>query len=169
VIDVDRAPRTSLSDGDRIQITSGLLADDIVVVDGAVRLRDGSKVRISAHQGNAAANFNKGPGAPPGRQPGNTANMPPAIRRIMIAHIIGTSVSETTADGTMVIASVMANSWNRVPSMNRSGIRTAMSETPIATLGPSDPQPLFARAEFGHPRICQAKTIVAGPAAPYIP
>jgi multidrug efflux system membrane fusion protein len=71
---------TGVTNGDRIQITSGLKADDVVVVDGADRLRDGSKVRISADQGNAAANFNNGPGAPPGQQPGNTANVPPAIR-----------------------------------------------------------------------------------------
>jgi multidrug efflux system membrane fusion protein len=71
---------TGVTNGDRIQITSGLKADDVVVVDGADRLRDGSKVRISADQGNAAANFNNGPGAPPGQQPGNTTSVPPATR-----------------------------------------------------------------------------------------
>jgi membrane fusion protein, multidrug efflux system len=71
---------TGVTEGDRIQIVSGLKAGDVVVVDGADRLRDGSKVRISADQGNAAANLNNGPGAPPGQQPGNTANVPPALR-----------------------------------------------------------------------------------------
>jgi membrane fusion protein, multidrug efflux system len=71
---------TGVTNGDRIQITSGLKADDVVVVDGADRLRDGSKVKISANQGDAAANMNNGPGAPPGQQPGNTANVPPALR-----------------------------------------------------------------------------------------
>ncbi len=48
-----------------------------------------------------------------------------------LAHIIGTSVSETTAEMTMVTASVMANSWNSRPTtspMNNSGISTASSE-----------------------------------------
>jgi membrane fusion protein, multidrug efflux system len=71
---------TGVVNGDRIQIVSGLKAGDVVVVDGADRLRDGSKVRISADQGNAAANFNNGPGAPPGQQPGNTTKVPPSMR-----------------------------------------------------------------------------------------
>ena len=48
------------------------------------------------------------------------------------AHIIGTSVSDTTAEMTMVTDSVMANSWNSRPTtspMNSSGISTAISET----------------------------------------
>ena len=52
-------------------------------------------------------------------------------RRIS-AHIIGTSVSETTAERTIVIASVTANSWNSRPTtspMNSSGMRTAISDT----------------------------------------
>jgi multidrug efflux system membrane fusion protein len=71
---------TGVANGDRIQIVSGLKADDVVVVDGADRLRDGSKVRISADQGDAAASMNNGPGAPPGQQPGNTKTTPPAMR-----------------------------------------------------------------------------------------
>ncbi|MNK78824.1 hypothetical protein D3C87_984720 [compost metagenome] len=48
------------------------------------------------------------------------------------ADIIGTSVSETTPEIRMVIASVTANSRNRRPTtspMNSSGISTAMSDT----------------------------------------
>jgi hypothetical protein len=48
------------------------------------------------------------------------------------AHSIGTSVSETTAEITIVTASVMANSWNRRPTtspMNSSGISAAISDT----------------------------------------
>ena len=48
------------------------------------------------------------------------------------ADIIGTSVSETTAEIRMVIASVTANSRNRRPTtslMNSSGISTAISDT----------------------------------------
>jgi membrane fusion protein, multidrug efflux system len=72
--------QTGVTEGDRIQIESGLKAGDVVVVDGADRLRDGSKVRISADQSNTAANLNDGPGAPPGQQPGNGASVPPALR-----------------------------------------------------------------------------------------
>ena len=48
-----------------------------------------------------------------------------------MAHIIGTSVSETTAEMMIVTASVMANSWNSRPTtapMNNRGISTAISE-----------------------------------------
>ena len=48
------------------------------------------------------------------------------------AHSIGTRVNETTAEMTMVAASVIANSRNRRPTtsaMNSSGISTAISET----------------------------------------
>ena len=49
-----------------------------------------------------------------------------------MAHIIGVSVSDTTAEMTIVAASVMANSWNSRPTtspMNSSGISTASSDT----------------------------------------
>ena len=71
---------TGGAEGDRVQIESGLKAGDVVVVDGADRLRDGSKVRISADQGNTGASLNNGPGAPPGQQPDNAASVPPALR-----------------------------------------------------------------------------------------
>jgi multidrug efflux system membrane fusion protein len=63
----------------RIQIVSGLKPGDIVVVDGADRLREGSKVRISP-EGEVAANINNGPGAPPGQQPNNAREVPPSFR-----------------------------------------------------------------------------------------
>jgi multidrug efflux system membrane fusion protein len=71
---------TGVTEGDQIQIESGLKAGDSVVVDGADRLRDGSKVRVSADQSNAAPNLNDGPGAPPGQQPDNGKSVPPALR-----------------------------------------------------------------------------------------
>jgi len=71
---------TGVAEGDRVQIESGLKAGDVVVVDGADRLRDGSKVRIATDQSNTASNMNNGPGAPPGQQPGNAATVPPALR-----------------------------------------------------------------------------------------
>jgi hypothetical protein len=48
------------------------------------------------------------------------------------AHIIGVSVSDTTADTRMAAESVSANSRKRRPTMspmNRSGISTAISDT----------------------------------------
>ena len=57
---------------------------------------------------------------------------PPLSARSSLAHIIGTSVSDTTAEMTMVTARVMANSWNSRPTtspMNSSGISTASSDT----------------------------------------
>jgi hypothetical protein len=71
---------TGVTDGDRIQIVSGLKPGGIVVVDGADRLREGSKVRISPDQGDVAANVNNGPGAPPGQQPDNARKVPPSFR-----------------------------------------------------------------------------------------
>ncbi len=64
------------------------------------------------------------------------------------AHIIGTSVSDTTAEITMVMARVIANSWNSRPTtspMNSSGISTAISETVSDTMvKPICPAPLSA-------------------------
>ncbi|GCE79713.1 hypothetical protein MSKU3_1188 [Komagataeibacter oboediens] len=64
------------------------------------------------------------------------------------AHIIGTSVSDTTADRMMVTASVMANSWNRRPTtspMNSSGISTAISDTVSEMMvNPISPAPFSA-------------------------
>ncbi len=59
--------KTGVTDGDQIQILSGLKAGDTVVVDGADRLKDGAKITVS---GNAkgSATPNNGPGAPPGQQ-----------------------------------------------------------------------------------------------------
>ena len=50
----------------------------------------------------------------------------------MRAHIIGVSVSETRREIKMETASVIANSWNKRPTMspiNNSGISTAMSDS----------------------------------------
>ena len=73
------------------------------------------------------------------------------IGRMISAHIIGTSVSETTAESTIVIASVIANSWNSRPTtscMNRSGIRTAISETVSEMMvKPISPAPCSAACE----------------------
>jgi membrane fusion protein, multidrug efflux system len=75
-----QAVKTGVTDGDRVQILSGLKPGDTVVVDGADRLRGGTKVRIVADQANPAANTNNGPGAPPGEQPGNASPVPQGER-----------------------------------------------------------------------------------------
>jgi membrane fusion protein, multidrug efflux system len=72
--------QTGVTDGDRVQIVSGLKEGDTVVVDGADRLREGSKVRIVPDQGDSSANVNNGPGAPPGQQPDNARKVPPDSR-----------------------------------------------------------------------------------------
>jgi multidrug efflux system membrane fusion protein len=71
---------TGVTEGDQIQIVSGLNPGDTVVVDGADRLRDGSKVRIVPDQDDTAADVNNGPGAPPGQQPNNARKVPPDAR-----------------------------------------------------------------------------------------
>jgi membrane fusion protein, multidrug efflux system len=50
--------KTGLTDGDRVQIISGVSPRDQVVVDGADRLRDGTKVRVVPDQANPAATAN---------------------------------------------------------------------------------------------------------------
>jgi multidrug efflux system membrane fusion protein len=50
--------KTGLTDGDRVQIISGVSPGDQVVVDGADRLRDGTKVRVVPDQANPAATVN---------------------------------------------------------------------------------------------------------------
>ena len=66
----------------------------------------------------------------------------------MRAHSIGTRVSDTSADRTMVTDSVIANSWNSRPTtspMNSSGISTAISETVSETMvKPICPAPFSA-------------------------
>ena len=69
--------KTGVTDGDDIQILSGLKAGDTVVVDGADRLKDGAKVTVSPNLPHGSANQNNGPGAPPGQQPGNSTPVAP--------------------------------------------------------------------------------------------
>nr|WP_321983189.1 efflux RND transporter periplasmic adaptor subunit [uncultured Lichenicoccus sp.] len=61
--------KTGVTSEDRVQILSGLKAGDMVVVDGADRLRDGAKVRVTADSSNPSSSVNPGPGAPPGQEP----------------------------------------------------------------------------------------------------
>jgi membrane fusion protein, multidrug efflux system len=69
--------KTGVTDGDDVQILSGLKPGDTVVVDGADRLKDGAKVAVSANAGQHSGTPNNGPGAPPGQQPGNSTPVPP--------------------------------------------------------------------------------------------
>ena len=68
--------KTGVTDEDQVQVLSGLKPGDQVVVDGADRLRDGAKVRVTSDKADPAANVNGGPGAPPGEQPGNATPTP---------------------------------------------------------------------------------------------
>jgi len=62
---------TGVTDGDNMQVLSGLKAGDVVVIDGTDLLRDGAKVKITPDNGNEPVTVNDGPGAPPGEQPKN--------------------------------------------------------------------------------------------------
>lgn len=68
--------QTGITDGDEVQVVSGLKPGDIVVVDGADRLKDGAPVKVAADTGNSEATPNSGPGAPPGEQPNNANPVP---------------------------------------------------------------------------------------------
>jgi multidrug efflux system membrane fusion protein len=68
--------RTGVTDGDEVQILSGLKPGDTVVVDGADRLKDGAPVKVTADTGDREATPNNGPGAPPGEQPDNATPVP---------------------------------------------------------------------------------------------
>jgi len=63
--------RTGVSQGDQMQVLSGLAPGDTVVVDGVDRLREGARVRVVPASQIGAAPTNAGPGAPPGQQPQN--------------------------------------------------------------------------------------------------
>jgi multidrug efflux system membrane fusion protein len=68
--------KTGVTDGDNVQVLSGLKPGDSVVVDGADRLKDGAHVKVSPDAGDQAATPNNGPGAPPGEQPANATPVP---------------------------------------------------------------------------------------------
>jgi multidrug efflux system membrane fusion protein len=68
--------KPGVTDGDYIQVQSGLNPGDEVVVDGADRLKEGAKVRVQPDAGDQAATTNTGPGAPPGEQPDNAQKVP---------------------------------------------------------------------------------------------
>jgi membrane fusion protein, multidrug efflux system len=66
--------KTGVTDDDRVQILSGLKPGDIVVVDGADRLREGSKVRITADATDPAANVDGGSQPPPDGRTGKASS-----------------------------------------------------------------------------------------------
>jgi multidrug efflux system membrane fusion protein len=67
---------TGVTDGDDIQVLSGLKPGDTVVTDGTDRLKDGAKVRVAGGKDMPPTNQNSGPGAPPGEQPQNATPVP---------------------------------------------------------------------------------------------
>jgi multidrug efflux system membrane fusion protein len=57
--------QTGPTEGERVAVTDGLQPGDVVVTDGADRLRDGSKVTVpaqGAHQGSSSGNDTESPG-----------------------------------------------------------------------------------------------------------
>jgi len=68
--------KTGVTDGDWMQVLSGLKPGDTVVTDGAGLLREGAKVRAVASGNATPVQVNNGPGAPPGRQPQNARPLP---------------------------------------------------------------------------------------------
>jgi membrane fusion protein, multidrug efflux system len=66
-----RVVRTGVTEADQVQIISGLSPNDMVVVDGADRLRDGAKIRIIPDQNNMAAAIGNEPRVPSGERPSN--------------------------------------------------------------------------------------------------
>jgi len=68
--------QTGVTDGDNMQVTSGLQAGDTVVVDGTDRLREGAKVKVAGDTPQPQGAPNNGPGAPPGEQPQNSTPVP---------------------------------------------------------------------------------------------
>ena len=71
-----RVIKTGVTEGDMMQVLSGLSPGDKVVVDGVSLLRQGAKVRVTPEQAVPSAGVNPGPGAPPGEQPQNAAPVP---------------------------------------------------------------------------------------------
>jgi multidrug efflux system membrane fusion protein len=69
--------KTGVTDGDEIQVLSGVKPGDTVVVDGADRLKDGARVKVTPPAGANPATPDNGPGAPPGEQPDNATPVPP--------------------------------------------------------------------------------------------
>lgn len=64
-----RVIKTGVTDGDNIQVLSGLTPGEKVVTDGVSLLRDGAHVRLqTAGAGKHQGATNTGPGAPPGEQ-----------------------------------------------------------------------------------------------------
>jgi multidrug efflux system membrane fusion protein len=68
--------KTGVTDGDLVQVLTGLKPGDQVVVDGADRLKDGAHVKLAADAGNKPAAASSSPGAPPGDQPANATPVP---------------------------------------------------------------------------------------------
>jgi multidrug efflux system membrane fusion protein len=55
------------TDGDRVEVTSGLVPGDRVVIDGADKLRDGAKINVRAET--SAAGAPPAAGTPPAGTP----------------------------------------------------------------------------------------------------
>jgi multidrug efflux system membrane fusion protein len=60
-----RPVKLGVTDGDRVEVLSGLAPGDRIVIDGADKLRDGAKINLRAEQPDANAPGAATPGAPP--------------------------------------------------------------------------------------------------------
>jgi multidrug efflux system membrane fusion protein len=59
-----RPIKLGVTDGDRVEVSSGLAPGDRIVIDGADKLRDGAKINVRAEQPAAAAPGTGAPAAP---------------------------------------------------------------------------------------------------------
>jgi membrane fusion protein, multidrug efflux system len=60
-----RPIKLGVTDGERVEVTSGLAPGDRIVIDGADKLRDGAKINLRAEQPDANAPGAAAPGVPP--------------------------------------------------------------------------------------------------------
>jgi membrane fusion protein, multidrug efflux system len=87
-----RVVKTGVTEGDQVQILAGLNPNDMVVVDGADRLRDGAKIRIIPDQNNVAAATGDEPRVPSGEHPSN------ALESSSKARSLKRSIRQSPAD-----------------------------------------------------------------------
>lgn len=66
-----RKVKTGVTEGESVEVTSGVQPGEEVVVDGTDLLRPGAKVRVTSGASKHQPKPNNGPGAAPGQQPQN--------------------------------------------------------------------------------------------------
>jgi membrane fusion protein, multidrug efflux system len=94
-----RVVKTGITQGDQVQILSGVSPNDMVVVDGADRLRDGAKIRIIPNQSNVAAATADKSTVPPGEQPSNA--LEPVQAKNAEAHSLKQPTRQSSAESSI--------------------------------------------------------------------